>query len=106
MYYVNMFGRESSPRREPIWVIIVNLKSHLDRLKAIETLKTEGAKREVPSMDQLSRLVGIHRGTLNRIANNHTKAIRFELLNSIIEELQKLGFETDVKDILIYQKEA
>lgn len=82
-------------------MIIIALKEHLERLKAIETLKA-GKRKEVPSMDGLAKEVGLHRGTLNRIANNHGKAIKFEVLNSIIETLRELGFDTDISDILIY----
>lgn len=84
-------------------MITVNLKSYLERLKAIETLKS-GSKRDVPNMDQLAKMVGLHRGTMNRIANNHTSAIRFKLLGSIITALRGLGFNTSVSDILVYDE--
>lgn len=83
-------------------MIKVCLKEYLERLHAIEVMSGKKKRREVPSMDGLAKLAGIHRVTLNRIANNHGKALKFDTASAIIKALRDLGFDTQVSDLIKY----
>lgn len=83
-------------------MVRVCLKEYLEKLQAREILREKGQKREVPSMDRLAELAGLHRGSLNRIANNHGKALRFDTANAIIRTMNDLGFDMKLSDLVIY----
>jgi len=84
-------------------MIRICLKEYLERLRAIEAKKGDN-KRHVPSMNELARLSGLHRGSLNRIANNHSSAIRFSTGNAIISTMNDIGFDMKLSDLMVYDK--
>lgn len=85
-------------------MVRICLKEYLEKLYAREVLKRKEQRRMVPSMDKLAELAGLHRGSLNRIANNHGKALRFETANAIIGTMNNLGFDMEISDLIIYDK--
>lgn len=86
-------------------MIKVVLKEYLQRLRAIETIKPKGEKKkEVPTMDGLADLAGLHRVSLNRIANNHGKALNFETANVVIKAMRDLGFDMQTSDFIAYEE--
>lgn len=85
-------------------MVRICLKEYLEKLYAREVLKEKKQRRMVPSMDKLAELAGLHRGSLNRIANNHGKALRFETANAIIGTMNNLGFDMEISDLIIYDK--
>ena len=85
-------------------MVRICLKEYLEKLYAREVLKEKGPKRMVPSMNKLADLAGLHRGSLNRIANNHGKALNFETANAIIGAMNNLGFDMEISDLIIYDK--
>lgn len=80
----------------------VNLKSHLDELKAIETSKPESERKDVPSLSELARSIGIHQTHIARIAGNRMASLNFKIFDQIITEMRQRGFQTDVSDLLVY----
>lgn len=83
----------------------VVLKEYLERLHAIEVMKAKGEPRKhVPNLTELAELSGLHKVTVNRIANNHSKALKFESAKSIIKAMRGLGFNMTVSDFLEYEE--
>lgn len=82
--------------------VIVTLNSYLDRLSEIESTKPKDDRRSVPSVSELAKVAGIGRSGLTRIANNQISSLNRKVLGSVITELRRRGFDTQVSDILVY----
>jgi len=76
------------------------IKEYLERLRATGLLYPSG--RVVPSLSELAHASGITDQTISRYANNHMKRPDIDVLNALIAELRRRGFDTQLSDIVIY----
>lgn len=82
-------------------VILITLKSYLDRLIEEERVKA-GSRREVPSFNDLAEVAGVDRATISRLASGGFKSLTIRVLVAILDELNRRGFETTLDDIVSY----
>lgn len=78
----------------------VTLKEYLEKLRRVESAKSKG--RYVPTMVDIARESGISFVTINRLANQHNKQVKFETMAHIIKGVRSFGFNTQVADLLTY----
>ena len=81
----------------------ITLKSYLDRLEALERSRPASQRRDVPSIGELAKELGIHRVTLSNIANGNIRQLDLETGGRIITALRRRGFEMDVSDMIAYR---
>lgn len=79
-------------------MVYISLGSYLKKLK------DEG--KEPPSITALAEDIGLHKGSLNRIANNHVKQLRIETADLVIKAMRARGFNTGVADIIKFKTDA
>jgi DNA-binding Xre family transcriptional regulator len=84
-------------------VIIITLKSYLDRLAEEERVKV-GTQRQVPSFSDLADVAGVDRATISRLASGGFKSLTLKVLVAILDELNRRGFETSLEDIVAYRR--
>lgn len=94
-----------SKGRDPVGVtpvfIRLTLREHLTKLEANENEKPPAERYHVPTLPELSEVAGISRQGIYKLANGKTGAVSFTILAAIISELRRLGFPTEVSDLLI-----
>ena len=84
--------------------MIITLRAYMNRLAAIEKSRPEGARRHVPSMEELAREVGIHPVTLSNIANSNVKQLNLETAGRIIAAMRRAGFNMGVSDLVEFRE--
>ena len=84
--------------------MIVTLKSYLEGLAEIESVKSSDMKQRVPSINELAKIVDVHQTTLNRIANNQTRKFDLDIADKIITEMRRRGFDMQVQDLVAYRE--
>lgn len=83
--------------------IYIDLKAYLNNLVVTERLRPESKRREVPSLAELAKVVGMHRISFLRIANNQVSKLDLEKAGAIIKEMRRRGFPMEVGDLLKFQ---
>lgn len=86
-------------------IMYVTLSSYLRRLRAIERRKPEEERRAVPSMKKLAHAVGVHPSLISRMVYGHTRSLNIDVCASIISEMRRRGFQTEITDILKFEME-
>jgi DNA-binding Xre family transcriptional regulator len=79
-------------------MIRVTLKEHLQQLEASEAVKHPSQRRDVPSIPELAEAAGVTRATLYNLPS--VQSVNLKLLDRIIDELNRQGFETELTDLL------
>lgn len=82
----------------------IRLASYLQRLRAIERRKPKEQRLSVPTMKELSEVAGVSSTSMSRMANGHMRSLNLDVAASIITEMWKRGFNTDIKDILYFEE--
>lgn len=82
--------------------VLVNLKSYLADLERNETARPEKERRQIPTLAELADVVGMHRISFYRIANNQIGKLDLEIADKVIAEMQRRGFPMQINDFLIY----
>lgn len=80
----------------------LNLKSYLGELEAVERSKPVGKRRDVPTMTELARAVGMHKVSFSRLVTGQVRSLNFDVGAKILDELRRRGFETNPGDIIGY----
>jgi protein-disulfide isomerase-like protein with CxxC motif len=81
-------------------VIQVNLKEHLTALEQAEYAKPINQRRQVPTIADLARALGINRTILYNWATQKYESTRHDILGVIINALSASGFPTTIEDLL------
>lgn len=81
----------------------VTLPSYLRRLRAEESGKPEEERLSVPTMTTLAKVAGITQGSLSSIVTRRTKSLNLDVAASIIGEMRRRGFNTQITDILKFE---
>lgn len=84
-------------------VMYMTLAIYLRELRIIEARRPKNQRRSVPTMKRLAEVSGIDSSSLSRIANGHTKSLSFDVGASIVSEMRRRGFNTQVGDILKFK---
>ena len=79
-------------------MIKITVREHLKELEAQEGRKVAG--RTVPSIPDLAAAVGVTRATIYNL--DKSKSLNLDLLDRIVVELRRRGFNTNLEDVLIY----
>lgn len=82
--------------------IRVLLKEHLENLKRIEESKLPDQRRSIPSLTSLAKSVNSYQSTLSRMHTN--RKLDLILADAILHKLNELGFETQLSDLLDWQR--
>jgi DNA-binding Xre family transcriptional regulator len=83
--------------------VLVNLKSYLTDLERDENIKSQEQRREIPTLAELADIVGMHRISFYRIANNQVKKLDLKTADKIISEMRRRGFSMQISDLLVYR---
>ena len=86
--------------------VLINLKSYLANLERNEMAKPESERQSIPTLTELADIAGIHRVPFTRIANGRIKLLNLEVVDSVIEEMRRRGFNMDITDFIVYQPRA
>ncbi len=87
-------------------MVKIVLKDYLEKLNAIEVMKPKGeAKKQVPTISELAKKTGLHRGSLYRIAHQPASALHFKTANSIIKAMREFGFDMQISDLVTYEED-
>ncbi len=81
----------------------VTLSSYLRGLRAEESHKSEEEKLSVPTMKTLAEVAGIKPSSLSSIVNGRTRSFNFDACASIITEMRRRGFNTEITDIFKFE---
>lgn len=85
-------------------MIAVTVREYLDRLAAAEGQKHPHRRRDVPTISALADAAGVSRTTIYNLP--HVGAVNLAILDAILKELQRRGFETTLTDLLtVYEDE-
>lgn len=85
--------------------VYVTLPSYLRRLRAEENRKPEEERLDVPTMKTLAEMAGIKPATLSSIVTRRTRSLNLDVAASIIDEMRRRGFNTQITDILRLEME-
>ena len=58
-----------------------------------------------PSITALAADIGMHKGSLNRFANNKVKQVNLDTADKILNAMRARGFNMTVSDLLTYEPE-
>ena len=87
-------------------MVKIVLKEYLERLNAIEVMKPRGEPRkQVPTISELAKKSGLHRGSLYRIAHQPAGALHFKTANKIIKAMRAFGFDMQIQDLVTYEED-
>lgn len=87
-------------------MIRVQLNEVLDRLKADESRKSPGQRREVPTLSTLAAALKVSRGGLSYIAENKGRTVNLKTLAAVAAELKRRGFDIHPLDLFaVYESE-
>lgn len=92
-------------RENKLMDLIVTIDSYLAKLKEIEATKPPQKRLSVPTQTDFARLLGVTPGSLSKIFANRIDGLSRKKLATIIAELRRRGFNTDVNDILVYTED-
>lgn len=84
-------------------IMYVTLSSYLRGLRAEESRKSEEERLNVPTMKTLAQVAGIKPSSLSSIVNGHTRSFNFDACASIITEMRRRGFNTEITDIFKFE---
>ena len=84
-------------------IMYVTLSSYLRGLRAEESRKPEEERLSVPTMTTLAKVAGITQGSLSSIVTRRTKSLNLDVAASIIGEMRRRGFNTQITDILKFE---
>jgi DNA-binding Xre family transcriptional regulator len=79
--------------------IHVTLKDCLRRLELIELGKPAHERRPVPNVTELADAAGVSRNAMSNLVNNNRQRIDLSILEGVVQELRRRGFEVDVADL-------
>ena len=80
--------------------VVVTLKEHLTNLESAENRKPPALRRHVPTIGELAKATSLTRQGLYRFADSDAKMVNLSVLSAVISELRRLGFSTELTDIL------
>lgn len=80
----------------------VNLKSYLADLERDENIKPVNERRPIPTLVELAGVVGMHRISFLRIANNQVGKLDLEIADKVIGEMRRRKFPMELTDLLVY----
>ncbi len=83
--------------------LYVKLGDYIKKLKATEKRKPQEKRLSVPTFKQLSEVAGISASNLSHIANGHVRSLNLDIAASIITEMRRRGFDTEITDILKFE---
>lgn len=84
-------------------IMYITLSSYLQELRAKESSKPEEERLDVPMMKTLAEVAGVTPSTLSFIAKGRTKSFNLSTFASIIGEMRRRGFNTQITDILKFE---
>lgn len=84
----------------------VKLKAYLAQIEHEESFKPNVERREVPTITDLAKEVGVSRAQLHRLLASDVKSLKLELIDDIMGALVKRGFEPRLEDVLEYRRPA
>lgn len=84
-------------------IMYVTLSSYLRALRAEESRKSEEERLSVPTMKMLAEVAGIKPSSLSSIVNGRTRSFNFDACASIITEMRRRGFKTEITDIFKFE---
>lgn len=83
-------------------IALVNLGSYLKELKAIEYFLPENKRLNVPTLAELSEVVGSNKNTMSRLSTGSATTINVALAAAIIREMRHRGFPMQMTDLIDY----
>lgn len=87
--------------KEPGVLYIKPISSFLRRLRLIEQRKPQESQRPVPTLQDLSDVVGIGVSGISGMSRN--KTLKLSVANQILDEMNRRGFLMEVTDLLGYE---
>jgi len=78
----------------------VLLRDYLKELDYQEWKRRPEGGRNVPSLAELAKAVKVSRATINRLAFNQVLFINMAVVDGIVDELRRRGFEPKITDLL------
>jgi DNA-binding Xre family transcriptional regulator len=91
---------EEQDQREGI--MYIRIGAYLDDLRNIQHALPADQRREVPTMTELAREIGISKTNFSKIARGHVNSLNLDLGRKLIRALRRRGFDTKVQDIVTY----
>lgn len=86
-------------------MVKIVLKDYLEILNAEEVIKAAKGepRKKVPTLGELAKASGLHRGSLYRIAHKPAGALHFKTANAIIDAMRDVyGFDMQISDLITY----
>lgn len=80
--------------------MILKLRGYLATLDDMEKARPEGQRRQIPTITELAREVGLSRVQMQRIVGGNTESIKLDVAGNIIRVLRRRGFPMEVTDLI------
>ncbi len=78
----------------------VKLDSYLRELRAVERRLPKEQRRDVPTMAELAKSVGISKRWMSDLVRGRAKSLTLELGGAILTEMHRRGFRMEPNDLL------
>lgn len=82
----------------------IQLKTHLESLKAKENSKPKENRRPVPTMEEIANDIGMTTVALSNIATNKINQLNLKTGGKIIAAIRARGFPMEVSDLMAYRE--
>ena len=79
-------------------VYVKPLSAYLRQLQAIERQKPEKERKHVPTLTELSKIIGVNVNTLSLLPR--AKSVKLSLASAILTQMRQLGFPMELSDLL------
>lgn len=82
--------------------VYFTFNGYLDKLRSDENLKPPSERQVVPTVKDLAGAVGVHEVTLHNIVNGKIRRLNIDTMESVLNELWRLGFKPQLNDFIRY----
>jgi len=82
--------------------VYIRLKTYLSELEDLERGKPEAERRQVPTLTDLAKAAGVHKGTLSRLVTGKINSVNLFIARDIFDELYRRGFRPNPADLFAY----
>jgi len=86
-------------------VIVIVLSEYRNGLIKTEKQKPVHQRRPIPTILEMAKNAGISKTGLIDIMNNRYESLNIRVMNNIITQFRKCGFDTDISDVVKYVPE-